>query len=60
MSEERIPWWEALTMCWARTKNGERCHRTRRPAYEIEPGNLVIPYTCTLHEDQEDKIRSNG
>jgi hypothetical protein len=58
MTNEHRPWWEEIALCKGRTKTGKRCKRYARRPYEIEPGNLVIPFTCSLHIDQEEKIRA--
>jgi hypothetical protein len=55
--DERRPWWEEIHLCKGITKKGKRCRRPTRKPYEKEPGNLVIPLTCSLHADQEGEIR---
>jgi len=56
-SGEHRPWWEASVLCRGRTKNGRRCRRYKRKAYEISPGDLFIPFTCYIHRNQENEIR---
>jgi hypothetical protein len=55
MSEHR-PWWEEIHLCKGITKKGKRCKKPARKPYEKESGNLVIPLTCSLHADQEERL----
>jgi hypothetical protein len=57
VSEAHRPWWEEIHLCKGITKKGKRCKKPTRKPYEKEPGNLVIPLTCSLHADQEEEIR---
>jgi len=55
--EDGRPSWEAIELCRGITKKGKLCCRQAETAFEIEPGNLFVPLTCTLHTDQEESIR---
>ena len=60
---EKIPqiinrsWWD-MRLCLGICKDGHLCQRSARRAFEERPGDLVIPLTCNIHADQENKIRS--
>jgi len=52
--ETQRPWWEALTLCAGKRKDGKPCNKKRRLAYERQPSDLVIPFNCWQHINQEE------
>jgi hypothetical protein len=50
-------WWEEIEKCKGINKNGSRCNNYARKAMEIEPGHLIVFFTCSKHQDQEEQFK---
>jgi hypothetical protein len=57
MPFDHSPWWKSIRQCRATTQTGARCKLDVRPGYEVEPGHVIVLFTCSRHADQEDAIR---